>query len=283
MRLNSLVCTIGLIGLLLTTAHVQAQVQRIALVIGNTDYLVDDLDLRNPVNDATAFAKKLSNVGFEVMLRANATRATMQTALTEFADQLGGNTVGLFYFSGHGMQGHDGQNYLLPTDLKNPWQEQATFELQTETLGLNTILQAMQAANNPLNIVILDACRDNPLAEGGLSSGYDSGQRSIKRGLANINLLGGGDDEVIPSGTLIAYATSPNKTAEDGVGRHSPYTEALLRYIDEPSLPIEGMFKKVRRHVKQATSNRQIPWETSSLEDSFYFSNQRRLPRIGGF
>jgi formylglycine-generating enzyme required for sulfatase activity len=229
------------------TISVQTE-QRIALVVGNASY--QEARLRNSVNDAAAVAQALSGAGFKVILRENADRVTMYEAIVEFGDRLReGKGVGLFYFSGHGMQ-VDGRNYMVPVGARIASERM----VETEAIDVNRVLGEMDAARGRVNIVILDACRDNP---------YARAFRSPSRGLAPMDA---------PQGTLIAYATAPGKVALDGVGANSPYTSALVKQLAVPGLSIESLFKRVRVEVLSSTNGRQQPWESSSLIGEFFFT-----------
>ena len=219
--------------------------KRVALVIGNNKYA--GAALRNPVNDATAMAKKLQDMGFEVMLRTDITQRQMNRAIGEFGDKLSPGSVGLFYYAGHGMQSR-GKNYLVPVDAEITGES----SVSTESVDVERVLDQLSPAR--LAMVILDACRNNPF-ERRFRSGAG-------RGLAQIDA---------PAGTLIAYATAPGKVALDGEGQHGTYTEALLRAIERPGLRVEDVFKQVRIDVLRVTSNQQIPWESSSLTGEFAF------------
>ena len=223
--------------------------RRVALVIGNAAYA--DSPLRNPVNDATDMAAALRQMGFEVTLLRDARRRQMNDAVRAFGRQLRQGGVGLFYFAGHGLQ-VAGQNYLVPigADIEEE------FEVSDEAVSAGRILGAMEAAGNGLNLVILDACRNNP---------YSRGFRGRSaRGLAA--------PAQAARGSLIAYATSPNAVAADGSGRNGLYTKHLLRYMQEPGLGVEEMFKKVRIAVERESGGQQTPWELSSLPGDFSFT-----------
>ena len=220
---------------------------RVALVIGNADYTHVGA-LRNPVNDATDVARSLRGLGFEVTLRTNLSQRDFNRALTAFGERIRPGTVALFYFAGHGIQ-FRGQNFLIPVDARIP-QEQA---VRTEGVDVDLVLDQFQNAS--VGLVILDACRNNPF------------ERAIRSG------GGGGLAKVeAPKGMLIAFSTAPGRVAEDGTNtRNSPYTGALVRALGQPERPVETVFKEVRREVSEATGNRQLPWETSSLTGEFYF------------
>ena len=235
--------------------------KRVALVIGNADYKF--APLRNPVNDAKDMAKALRSVNFHVIYKTNASWTEMDDGIEEFSGLLGKGVVGLFYFSGHGVQLED-KNYLLPTDMEKP----SIRKVKHRSISASYVLTAMKGAGNTMNILILDACRDNPFK--GLSKSI-----GIGKGLARM--------KDVPTGTLIAYATSPGDTAADGSGRNSPYTAGLLANLHEPNLPIEMMFKQVRNAVLKNTGNRQTPWESSSLKgENFYFVKKKTVVASAG-
>jgi curli biogenesis system outer membrane secretion channel CsgG/TolB-like protein len=221
--------------------------QRTALVIGNSAY--SSGPLKNPVNDATSIAAQLQKLGFTVILKKNANLRGMEDALTNFGDRLKRGGVGLFFYAGHGLQ-VGGANYLVPIGARINGES----DIKYEALDAGKVLDEMGNANNGLNIVILDACRDNP---------YTRSFRNAARGLAIVSSA--------PAGTFVSYSTSPGNVARDGDGRNSPYTEALLKYMKEPGLSIEHMFKKVRTSLSKNTVGKQIPWELSSLQGDFYF------------
>ncbi|MEX2116326.1 MAG: caspase family protein [Bacteroidota bacterium] len=230
--------------------------ERVALVIGNSDYA--DAPLLNPVNDARDIARNLESYGFKVILKENANFNDMKRAIREFGRSLHTNSVGLFYYSGHGMQ-VGGENYLIPvaSELRNE------EEIEYETVNAGFVLAQMEAARNRMNILVLDACRNNP---------FTRSFRSASRGLAMMNA---------PTGTLIAYATAPGSTASDGTGKNGLYTEELLAQMNVPGQKIEDVFKRVRANVMNRSNTQQIPWEASSLIGDFYFSSPKQeLQRI---
>jgi formylglycine-generating enzyme required for sulfatase activity len=218
--------------------------QRLALVIGNGSY--ETGPLRNPANDATDMASALKSLGFEVILKKNVRHQEMEEAVESFGKHLRRGGVGLFYYAGHGVQ-VGGVNYLLPIGAKINKES----DVKHQSVSAEKVLDEMAEANNGLNIVLLDACRDNP---------YARSIRSASRGLAIISSA--------PEGTFISYATGPGQTAKDGEGRNSPYTAALLKNIKKPGLPIEKVFKQVRVELSR---QKQTPWELSSLKGEFYF------------
>lgn len=220
--------------------------QRIALVIGNSQY--KDSPLPNPVNDARAISKALTEAGFKVVKKENIGQKEMQIALRDFGDALKAGGVGLFYYAGHGMQ-VKGRNFLIPVDA----QIQREDEVAYNSVDANQVLDKMEAASNRLNIVILDACRNNPFARS---------FRSGSMGLAQMDA---------PVGTLVAFATAPGSVASDGDGQNGLYTQHLLQSMQRPGVKIEDVFKNVRAGVRKESGGRQIPWESTSLEGDFVF------------
>ncbi|MBF0495742.1 MAG: caspase family protein [Deltaproteobacteria bacterium] len=221
--------------------------RRVALVIGNGGYQVSPLN--NPVNDARAMSSTLTKLGFQVMEKVDVSEKEMKQAIDAFGDRIGQGGVGLFYFAGHGMQ-VNGENYLIPVNARITSEQ----DVEYEAVRLGRVLAKMAAAGNRLNLVILDGCRDNP---------FKRSFRSAAKGLALVDA---------PSGTLIAYATSPNKTASDGPDQENGlYTEKLLKYMQMPGLKVEDVFKRVRQEVQNVSGKDQTPWEASSLVGDFYF------------
>jgi hypothetical protein len=222
--------------------------QRTALVIGNGSY--DIGPLRNPANDATDMAATLKRLGFSVTLKNNARQQEMEEAIHDFGLKLKRGGAGLFFYAGHGIQ-INGRNYLIPIGARIEKETDAKYQ----AIDAEMVLDEMGNAGNPLNIVILDACRDNPLGRS---------MRNAGRGLAIISDA--------PQGTLITFSTSPGKTAADGEGRNSPYTAALLKHMTEPGQLVEQVFKKVRQTLTAQSGGKQIPWELSSLQGNFVFA-----------
>lgn len=221
-----------------------------ALVIGNGNYINEPL--KNPVHDAEIMASTLRSLGFSVDKVTNADRKTMRKKVRAFGEKLGPNRLGLFYFAGHGVQ-VEGKNFLIPTeaDIKS---EEEVFD---EAIDAEMILRKMKYSGASMNIVIFDACRNNP---------FPRKFRSSSRGLARIEG---------PAGSFIAYSTSPGSLAEDGDGKNSLYTHYLAKAMSTPNLTIEQVFKRVRAQVRKKTGGNQIPWESSSLEKEFYFSTSK--------
>ena len=219
--------------------------KRLALVIGNSAYR--DAPLKNPVNDARALGTKLRSLGFDVMIGENLGQRDMTRLIARFGERLAGNDVGMFFFAGHGIQ-IKGKNYLIPVDA----QIGSENSVRAEAVDVDAVLDQLSAS--PLNLVILDACRNNP---------FERRFRSVGGGLAQMEA---------PKGTLIAYATAPGKVASDGEGVNSTYTAALLKVLGESGLPVESVFKRVRGEVARMTSDAQVPWEASSLTGDFFFA-----------
>ncbi|HUL10457.1 MAG TPA: caspase family protein [Candidatus Acidoferrum sp.] len=243
-----------LIGALLIAAFVgmscparSAGEDRIALVIGNAAYKIGAL--QNPVNDARAMATVLKQLGFQVILRENASKQQMEQAVSEFGHALTPGSVALFYYAGHGLQ-LNGHNFLVPVDAEIATEP----DVRLQTLDSDAIVDQLVASGSDVNLMILDACRNNP---------FEQRFRSQGGGLAQIDA---------PKGTLIAYATAPGHVASDGAGGNGLYTAKLIDAMKTPGIPIEEMFKRVRIAVSQATSDAQTPWEASSLVGDFYFS-----------
>jgi hypothetical protein len=219
---------------------------RIALVIGNGAY--KDAPLPNPVNDSADIAKALEASGFMVIRRDNASLKEMHLALREFGDKLSRNATGLFYFAGHGLQVR-GRNFLLPVDADVAREDEVSFQ----SLDLNAVLEKMDTARNSVNVVILDACRNNP---------FGTRFQASAKGLAQVEA---------PPGTFIAFSTAPGSVASDGTGRNGLYTHHLVQEMQKRGASIEETFKAVRTAVRRDSQGRQIPWESTSLESAFAF------------
>jgi hypothetical protein len=226
---------------------------RIALVIGNANYS-DEMTLANPAKDAELIGSTLRKLGFEVILVTDAKQKQMQRAMVDFGDRLakaGPDAVGLFYFAGHGLQ-LEGQNYLVPTDADISRE----VDVEIDGVSADLVLKQMAYAGSRVNIVILDACRNNPLAR-------DFRSAAASEGFAEIRTK--------PKGTFISYSTAPGEVAVDGDGNHSPFAEALAAAMQLPGLDLPEVFQRVRASVLTATEERQTPWDSSSLIKSFYF------------
>jgi TPR repeat protein len=221
---------------------------RWALVIGNAAY--SENPLANPVNDATDIAEFLGRLGFNVTLERDADRPAVEKAVDRFTRQVPRGSAGLFFFSGHGVQ-IDGVNYLLPIGARL----EAASDVKYHAVAADWVLARMDESGMDVKLLFLDACRNNPLGR--------SWTRALTRGLAAMETS---------QGTLIAYATSPGKTAQDGTGRNSPFTAQLLRELGRPGRDIEVVLKAVRTGVQQTTRGEQIPWVASSMTGDFYIA-----------
>jgi hypothetical protein len=240
---------------LLAPILASAAEKRIALVIGNSAY--SGGPLLNPANDARLIGAELRKYGFEVILRINADQKTMKRGIQDFGEQLekgGPDSVGLFYYAGHGVQ-LNGRNYLIPTTANI----EREGDVEIEAVSADWVLEQMRFARNRLNIVILDACRNNPFVRS---------MRGADAGLAEMRA---------PAGVIIGYSTAPGEVAQDGSGSNSPYSEALAKAMHEYT-PVEQVFKHVRVSVMSATAEKQVPWESSSLTGDWYFPTTAPTP-----
>lgn len=229
--------------------------RRVALVIGNAQYKSSPLE--NSVNDATDIDQALKRFGFQTTFLRNASLGQMREATRRFADQLTNADVALIYFAGHGVESKN-KNYMIPVNADLKFE----YELADQAYDAAAWLEMLEMikSNNAerVNIVILDACRNNNLI----------GSRSLNRGLARMDA---------PTGTFLSYATAPGKVAADGGKgeRNSPFTKNLLKAIQQPGQPIEEVFKEVRRNVTRETNGAQVPWESTSLTGFFSFRQTR--------
>ena len=233
----------------------QSSEHRVALVVGNAAYR--DSPLKNPVNDARAMRDKLKSLGFAVVYFENLQTRQIGGALREFRNLVRPGSVALFFYAGHGLQVR-GENFLPTVDAELSSEE----DVPNQSLNLARVLNAMEDSKAAVNLVLLDACRNNP---------YARNFRSSPTGLARVQA---------PSGTLIHYATRPGSVAEDGGGSHGTYTEALLAQIDEKGVPIETALKRVTVRVRDATKGKQEPWMEGSLTGDFYFIVNGGSPQI---
>lgn len=243
-------------GLLLAWALVAAAAEpaRHALLIGNARY--EQAPLRNPEHDAADLGAALRDLGFKVTLVLNADRAAMQRAVSEYARQLDSRSLSLVYFGGHGVQAA-GRNYLLPI-LPRARAIGSSADLPVLAVPLETWLAPLAAARPRFNLVVLDACRDDPFGDGRQAGG-----------LAPLDA---------PPNTLIAFATSPGKVAYDGAGRNGTYTAHLLRHLARRDLRIEELFKLVRAGVLEETRGRQLPWENTALTGELALALYPQVP-----
>ncbi|GAB3542744.1 caspase family protein [Spirosoma fluminis] len=223
--------------------------KRLALIIGNSSYPATSR-LTNPVNDAQDMAATLRELGFEVMLYTDLDKKKLRKAVDDFGYKLKDYQVGLFFYAGHGVAVGD-HNYLVPIDAK----PETAGDIEFDCEPADRVLAKMDDARTRTNIIVLDACRNNPFERSLVRGGNDGGLTSMNA----------------PNGSYIAYATSPSKTAADGNGRNGLYTSALLKHLKVPNIPIEDVFKRVGREVTEQTGGRQRPWVSSSLTNDFYF------------
>jgi hypothetical protein len=241
---------LGLAGLAAPWAHAAAPGSaRVALVIGNAAY--EAAPLLNPVRDARAMATLLGQLGFEVLALHDATREQQREALARFGERLRARrATALLYYAGHGVQ-IDWRNYLLPVDSRL----NSAADVRAQGLDVQDVIATCRAAGTHTNVLVLDACRDNPFATSGGS-----------RGLAPMDA---------PPGTFFAYATAPGNVADDGAEAdgNGLYTRFLLQELRRPQLRIEDVFKRVRLQVRLATQGRQVPWESTSLEEDIVLAS----------
>lgn len=223
---------------------------KLALVIGCSEYDFAGT-LNNPINDANSIEAKLKSLGFEIIKSLNPSQRELKMVIDEYGDKLKGYDLGLFYFAGHGVQ-VKGLNYLIPVDANLKSEKMVEYDC----VEAGRVLTYMEDSNAKVKIVILDACRDNPFER-------SWGRGISQRGLTTMNA---------PSGSLIAYSTSPGKTASDGDGTNGLYTYSLLEYIGSKKTNIITMFQHVRKDVMTKSNNEQIPWEATSLTADYYFN-----------
>jgi hypothetical protein len=223
--------------------------QRTALVIGNGAY--ESAPLKNPANDAVDMAKALRELGFKVIEKINANKRDMILAVDEFASRLRDAEIGVFYFAGHGMQIH-GRNYLIPVKAHVT----SETDVQFEAMDAGRVLGKMQEAGNKLNIVILDACRDNP---------FKRSFRTETVGLAQMDA---------PKGSIIAYATAPGSVSADGQGRNGLYTKHLLKSLPASGLTVQDVFMETGMGVMKETGDKQIPWISSTPVPRYYLASR---------
>jgi len=234
--------------------------KRLALIIGNSDY--KSAPLSNPLNDAMAMEVALKNCNFEVILYLNVNQKEMYSAVRDFGDRLRNKDIGLFYYAGHALQ-VKGKNYLIPIKADVMREDEVRFQCVEASI----VISKMETANNNLNIIILDACRNNPFR----------GFRSNSNGLAEMRA---------PAGTIIQYSTAAGSVAIDydsALGKNGLYTSILLNYIQTPELEINMLFRKVRKEVYNSSKGKQIPWESNSLMTKEFFFKQPLNPNLKQF
>ncbi len=227
--------------------------KRYALVIGNSNYGQEIGNLKNPVNDAQDMSALLKKKGFTVSLLTNATQREMKASITQFTKQLvEKGSMGLFFFAGHGIE-VDGHNFLIPIGANIKGESDVPYE----AFDSGRVMGGMEASGNNLNLIILDACRNNP---------YARSFRSASKGLARIGP---------PKGSLILYATSPGDVAADGSGRNGLFTQHLLKAIEQSHEPVEKVFKITANKVFNESGKKQLPWQSGVILGDFYFSRSQ--------
>ena len=240
---------------LLTASAAGAQ-QRVALVVGNSNY-EHVAKLRNPANDAEDLTARLQSLGFEVIGGTDLDRRKLVESLIRFGRAAEKAEVALFFYAGHGLQ-VDGQNYLVPTDAMVEFES----EIDLSLVSLSGVMQQLERGSRT-NLVFLDACRNNPFAKELERSLGNRAAVSLAKGLGRVQS---------GSGTFIAFATQPDAVASDGSGRNSPFTAALLNHVSTPGQSISDLMIEVRNEVIAKTNGAQIPWDSSSLTDRFFFA-----------
>ncbi len=254
---HSLIALISFVATLTAVTQATAE-RRVALVVGNSQYS-HTMALPNPRNDAEDMAAALSRLGFDVTVGYDLDQSGFARSIETFARTLDGADVGLFFYAGHGLQINE-KNYLVSTGARLD----NTFLISAETIELDAVVRLMES-KTPTNLVFLDACRNNPLAE------------NLKRSLATVSrstALGRGLARVEPSGrdTLIAFSAAPGQEAADGRSRNSPFTASLLKHISQPGLEVSVMLKDVAADVRDETRNAQRPQQVSDMTKTFYFA-----------
>lgn len=246
-----------------SSAH--ANSDRVALVIGNGRYL-HTAQLANPPNDANEIAIALRRLDFDVLERIDVNQEELSHVVDAFSEKARKSRIALVFYAGHGMQ-IDGRNFIIPVDLKIV--DGVRFDQQT--LELDSLIERVSSASRA-TIIVLDACRNNPMVKA-LRSLAPSRSATVRDGLAPytpkvVAIQSAG------TGVLIAFSTSPGTVALDGAGSNSPFTLALLRYLEQPGLEIRQMLTRVRSDVAASTSSKQIPWDNSSLFGDIYLAGQ---------
>jgi hypothetical protein len=244
-----------LIGLLVGLSDAGAGQRRVALVIGNSNYL-SATALANPKNDAASVTQHLRDLGFSVTLLLDLDKAAFEEGLRQFAGSLEGAEAAVFFYAGHGLQ-VDGRNYMVPIDADVSNEADLPFQLVAVDIALQRL-----ASQRITNIVILDACRNNPLSKK-LAKALRKRSEAVGQGLAGV---------YANVGSLISFSTQPGNVALDGDGPNSPFTEALVQHIATPNVDVLSMMRDVRRDVVARTKDRQVPWDNSSLVDEFFFN-----------
>jgi len=248
MMLRLLVLLVAL-GFAITAAHAAG---RVALVVGNGAY-VHSSALANPANDATVIAGSLRQVGFEVVEVTDGTHRRLLDALSEFGRKAQGSDVALFFYAGHGLE-VSGRNWILPVDADI----QASSDLPAAAVKVDDVLELMELSEARVRLVILDACRNNPLPR--------SLTRASTRGLAKI--------DASAAGTMIVFSAAPGEVALDGSGLNSPFSEALAKHIGQPGLEVRQMMGRVRQDVLAATGNKQVPWVNEAIVGDYFIAGE---------
>jgi TPR repeat protein len=261
-RMVSFVLLWGLLISGASTAVHAGDGRRIALVIGNGDYR-NVPALPNPSRDARAISQSLEGLGFQVITAFNLATSDMTGVIRNFARQSRSADIALFYYAGHAVQ-VDGRNYLLPigSDIQVP------RDLTYEAVSLDLVTEELEANDPDLSMILLDACRDDPLSERFQAQAGRLG-RSIETGSGLAQTKGA-------AGMLIAYATAPDQVALDGEGEHSPFTQALLEWIDQPGIEVGRVFRRVRERVIDLTGGAQVPWVEEAVIGEFYLNGSSR-------
>jgi uncharacterized caspase-like protein len=247
-----------LLLLLPSTVHAQ---KRVALVIGNSSYQHAG-ELANPKNDATDMAASLRSAGFQVIEGYDLNKAALDRKIRDFATALRGAQAGLFFYAGHGLQ-VSGQNYIVPVDAELTTESALDFEM----VRLDLVHRTMER-EAPTNILILDACRNNPLARN-LARAMGTRSAAIGRGLAAVES---------GAGTLISFSTQPGNVALDGAGRNSPFAGALVKHMSSSQDDLGSILIAVRNDVMEETQRKQVPWEHSAMTGRFYFKAPMAVP-----
>jgi uncharacterized caspase-like protein len=259
--ISSIIAAIS-IAILGCAGNAQAE-RRVALIVGNSNYMAGHMTLANPKNDAQDMAAALTSLGFETVTAFDASKREMDLALQKFARLAADADSALFFYAGHALQ-YQGRNFLMPTDAEL----EDEISVRYQTVSIEDVRAALDRANG-VKIMMLDACRNNPLAERLQKTlGNASRGAGLNRGLARVDKT---------QGTVVAYATAADEVAQDGRGRNSPFTAALLKRMQEPGLEIEVMLRRVSKDVNDATGGRQRPETYISLQSEYYLNQSDRL------
>ncbi|MEP6563801.1 MAG: caspase domain-containing protein [Mesorhizobium sp.] len=246
-----------------------ADSNRVALVIGNSKYVYAPT-LANPASDARLMAETLRQAGFKVIEGVDLDYAGMRERLNRFTEASYDAELALIYYAGHGMQ-VNGKNYLIPVDAELT----APAHLRTRTIQIDELLAALPP-DPAVGVIILDACRDNPLART-LAAALPKSRSTTAPGLAPVEIA---SVDVGTGGVLIAYATDPGAVSYDGNGANSPYTTALARHLTEPGVEIQSALTRVRGEVTAETDGRQRPWHNASLGREVFIGPQASAPAV---